>query len=111
MAKRNAEVLFKDAIESENYLTESKLLTKLEIKQTDLVLGTPCHVFPYYTDGGICYDDPNNSMIELFAPVGEKADYKNNQISPYISTKRKNVTVACYLGKHIFVERNKKVPY
>jgi hypothetical protein len=76
VAKRNAEVLFKDAIESENYLAENKLLTKLEIKQADLVLGTPVHVFPYYTDGGICYDDSNNSMIELFAPTGEKVEFK-----------------------------------
>lgn len=70
--KRSAEVLFKDAIESQNYLDEGKLLSKLDVKQTDLVVGQPLCVFPYYTNGGITYDDPNNTMVELFAQVGEK---------------------------------------
>jgi hypothetical protein len=110
VAKRNAEVLFKDAIESQNYQDGNKLLTRLEIKKSDLVIGEPLHVFPYYTDGGITYDDPNNTMLELFTQTGDKAG-KDINIRPYISTKKKNITVACYMGKQFHIEKSKKVPY
>ena len=110
IAKRNAEILFRDAIESQNYQDENKLLTKLEIKKCDLVVGEALQVFPYYTDGGITYDDPNNTMLELFAATGEKMS-KDLNVRPYISTKKKNVSVACYLGKQFSIEKNKKVPY
>jgi hypothetical protein len=110
VAKRNAEVLFKDAIESQNYQDGNKLLTRLEIKKSDLVIGEPLHVFPYYTDGGITYDDPNNTMLELFTQTGDKAG-KDINIRPYISTKKKNITVSCYMGKQFHVEKSKKVPY
>jgi hypothetical protein len=85
-------------------------LTRLEIKKSDLVVGEALHVFPYYTDGGITYDDPNNTMLELFAPNGDKAA-KDSIIRPYISTKKKNVVVACYLGKQFHIDKNKKSPY
>ena len=68
-------------------------------------------MFPYYTNGGITYDDPNNTMVELFAQVGDKIG-KDSQIRPYISTLKKNVTVACYLGKQCQIEKSKRIsPY
>lgn len=39
--KKQAEILFGDAIESQNYLDEGMSLTKLQIKKNDLVLGNP----------------------------------------------------------------------
>jgi hypothetical protein len=68
-------------------------------------------VLPYYTDGGISYDDPNNTMLELFAPPNPDKLGKDYLVRPYISTKRKNVTVACYLGKNFTIDKNKKQPY
>jgi hypothetical protein len=44
----------------------------LDIKKSDLVIGQPICVFPYYTNGGITYDDPNNTMVELFAQLDNK---------------------------------------
>ena len=72
------------------------------------MLGQPICVFPYFTNGGITYDDPNNTMVELFAQVSDKLG-RDLQIRPYISTQKKNVTVACYLGKQCQIDKSKRV--
>jgi hypothetical protein len=65
--KSDAEFLFKEAIESESYLENGKVLSKLDIESKDIVSGRPIQVFPYYTDGSMLYNDQYTSMIEMFA--------------------------------------------
>ena len=64
--KIEADSLFKEAIESQSYLDKKKVLSKLDIKNDDLVVGRPIQVFPYYTDGSILDNDQYISMIEVF---------------------------------------------
>lgn len=53
-------------------------------------------------------------MIELFNQMfiqNGKEVNQRREIRPYISQTKKNVTVACYMGKNCYIERAKILPF